>query len=71
MLDRLGIDRAKTPHSTRVTYGTRAATEDNLAPAVLQKVMGHSDFNTTQKYYDKPDADTLVEAVEKSVSGGK
>ena len=64
LLDRLGIDPGKTPHSTRTTYGTRAATEDELAPAVLQKVMGHSSFNTTQKYYNRPDAEALVKAVE-------
>lgn len=67
LLDRLGIDRSKVPHTLRTTYGTRAATQDNLAPAVLQKVMGHSDFNTTQKYYNHPDAEALISAVEKSI----
>lgn len=66
LLTRLGIDSSKTPHSARAAYGTRAATEDNLSPAVLQKVMGHSDFNTTQKFYNRPDAETLVKAVEDS-----
>lgn len=70
LLDKLGIDRSKTPHSTRVTYGTRAASEDNLAPAVLQKVMGHSDFNTTQKFYNQPDAEALVKAVNESAKKG-
>lgn len=71
LLKRLGIDASKTPHSTRTTYGTRAATEDQLAPAVLQKVMGHASFDTTQKYYNKPSADALVKAVEDSSSGDK
>ena len=66
LLNRLGIDKNKTPHSTRTTYGTRAATAENLAPAVLQKVLGHSDFNTTQKYYNNPDAAQLVAAVDKA-----
>ena len=66
LLDRLGIDRSKTPHSTRVTYGTRAATTDELAPAALQKVLGHKDFNTTQQYYNRPDAAALVDAVERA-----
>lgn len=66
LLDSLGIDRAKTPHSTRTTYSTRAVSED-LSPAYLQKVLGHADFGTTQKYYDKPSAETLVRAVEQSI----
>lgn len=65
LLDRLGIPH-KSPHSTRVTYGTRAAVTDELAPAALQKVLGHASFNTTQKYYNQPDAATLVEAVERA-----
>lgn len=70
MLDRCGIDRSKTPHSTRATYGTRAATEEQMAPAVLQKVLGHAQFDTTQKYYNRPDAAALVKAVEKAAKGG-
>ncbi len=65
LLDKLGIDRTKTPRSTRTTYGTRAVAED-LPPAVLQKVLGHREFSTTQKYYNKPNADALVSAVEKA-----
>lgn len=65
LLDALGIDRSKTPHSTRTTYSTRAVAEE-LAPAALQKVLGHKDFSTTTRFYDKPDATTLVKAVEKS-----
>lgn len=66
LLERLGIDSGKTPHSTRTTYGTRAATEEALPAAVLQKVLGHKQFNTTQKYYNRPDAEQLVKAVEKA-----
>lgn len=65
LLDRLQIPRSKTPHSTRTTYGTRAVSED-VSPAVLQKVMGHADFSTTQKFYNRPDAGALVESVEKA-----
>jgi integrase len=65
LLDRLGISRSKTPHSTRTTYATRAVAE-GLSPANAQKVLGHADFQTTQKYYNRPDADALVEAVEKA-----
>ena len=62
LLDRLGISRAKTPHSTRVTYTTKAI-DGGIQPAALQKVLGHADFSTTQKHYNKPDADALVNAV--------
>lgn len=67
LLDRLGIDRDKTPHSTRTTYTTRAV-DEGLAPAVTQKVLGHADFDTTQKYYNRPDAESLVAAVEKAAA---
>ena len=63
LLDRLGIPRSKTPHSTRSTYATRAVKE-GLSPAMTQKVLGHADFDTTQAYYNAPDAETLVNAVE-------
>ena len=63
LLDRLGIPRSKTPHSTRTTYTTRAVAEE-LAPAALQKVLGHRDFSTTQAFYNKPRAKDLVDAVD-------
>lgn len=66
LLERCGIDTNKTPHSARATYGTRAATEEQMAPAVLQKVMGHAKFETTQKFYNQPSAEALVKAVEES-----
>ena len=69
LLTKIGADPQKTPHSARTTYGTRAATEDELNPATLQKVLGHKQFNTTQKYYNLPNASQLVKAVEKSVEG--
>ena len=62
LLDRLGIDRSKTPHSTRTTYATRAV-DEGLSPAVTQKVLGHADFSTTQTYYNKPSPESLVSAV--------
>lgn len=65
LLDELKIPRSKSPRSTRTTYGTRAVAE-NLAPAVLQKVMGHKDFSTTQKHYNRPDAAVLVKAVSRA-----
>lgn len=70
LLKRLGIDPGKTPHSTRVTYATRAATDDALAPATLGKVLGHRSFSTTQKFYNNPSPEQLVTAVEKSAEKG-
>lgn len=67
LLDQLGIDRSKTPHSTRTTYTTRAV-DEGLSPAITQKVLGHADFDTTQKYYNKPDADSLVSAVNEAAN---
>ena len=68
LLERLGIDPGKTPHSTRVTYATRAATDDELSPATLGKVLGHKQFSTTQQYYNRPAAEQLVKAVEKGAA---
>lgn len=65
LIKRLGIDKSKTPHSARVTYTTNAV-DEGLAPEKLQKVLGHSDFAITQKYYNKPDAAQLVQAVEEA-----
>ena len=70
LLDRLGIDRSKTPHSTRTTYTTRAV-DEGLSPAVAQKVLGHADFDTTQRYYNRPDAEALVRAVNKAARKSK
>lgn len=67
LLDRLGIDPKKTPRSTRTTYVTQSVS-DGLDPSTLQKVVGHADFETTQKYYNKPDAKSLVAAVEKAAN---
>lgn len=71
LLDRNGIDPDKTPHSTRVTYATRAATVEELSPATLGKVLGHKQFATTQQYYNHPAAEQLVKAVEKSAARSK
>ena len=67
LLSRLCIDPKKTPRSTRTTYVTQSVS-DGLDPATLQKVVGHADFETTQKYYNKPDAKALVAAVEKAAN---
>lgn len=65
LLKRLGIDQAKTPHTTRHTYASRAVKE-GMPPEMLQKILGHADFSTTANIYTHIDAETLVTAVYKS-----
>lgn len=69
LLDSLGIDRSKTPHSTRVTYTTQAVSS-GVAPADLQKILGHANFDTTQRHYNKPTPEALVQAVEQKNKPG-
>lgn len=39
------------PSSLRHSFATHCATRWNLPPAVLQKLMGHTDLRTTMRYY--------------------
>ena len=63
LLDRLGIDRAKTPHTARHTY-TSMAVKAGMQPEILQKVLGHASYETTANIYTHIDIETLVKAVE-------
>lgn len=63
LLDKLGIER-KTPHATRHTYASRAR-KDGMPPEILQKILGHADYNTTANIYVHTDIDELIRAVEK------
>lgn len=65
LIERLGIEK-KTPHATRHTYTSRAVKE-GLAPEMLQKILGHSDYSTTANIYTHVDAETLVSAVTNSL----
>lgn len=67
LLERLGIDKAKTPHATRHTYTTRAVKE-GLSPEVLQKVLGHADYSTTANIYTHIAPEDLVKSVNESVT---
>lgn len=64
LLDKLGIDR-KTPHATRHTYASRAR-RDGMPPEILQKILGHADYNTTANIYVHTDIDELLQAVEQT-----
>lgn len=63
LLDKLEIER-KTPHATRHTYASRARSA-GMPPEILQKILGHADYNTTANIYVHADIDELLRAVEK------
>lgn len=63
LLDKLRIER-KTPHATRHTYASRAR-KDGMPPEILQKILGHADYNTTANIYVHTDIEELIKAVEK------
>lgn len=62
LLERLGIPY-KSPHSTRHTYTSRAV-KGGMAPEILQRILGHSDYSTTANVYTHIDIDSLVNAAE-------
>lgn len=62
LLDKLGITR-KTPHATRHTYASRAR-KAGMPPEILQKILGHTDYNTTANIYIHTDIEELLKAVE-------
>lgn len=64
LLERLGI-RHLTPHSTRHTYASWAR-KNHMAPEILQKIIGHSNYSTTANIYVHTDASELIAAVEAS-----
>lgn len=62
MLSALGIPK-KQPRCTRRTYATNAV-QNGVRPEDLTKILGHSDYSTTIKYYDHPDTEQLVKAAQ-------
>ena len=62
LLDSLGIAR-KSPHSTRHTFASMAV-KSGIPPELLQKIIGHAHFDTTNSIYVHTDVDLLVGAVE-------
>ena len=51
-------------HSLRHTYATRAI-ERNVHPKVLQKLLGHSNLQTTMDRYVHVSAESMLDAIEK------
>lgn len=62
VLDRIGCRRL-TPYSCRHTAATTLALE-NIPPSVIQQIMRHAKFSTTQQYIHI-DVDAMLEAVNK------
>jgi len=63
--ERAGIQKNVTPHSLRHSYGTNFIA-DNGSLAKLQKILGHSDINTTMIYVHLANKD-----VEEAMNGYK
>lgn len=62
LLDDLGIARI-SPHKARHTFASRGA-KAGISPTVLQKLMGHENYETTADYYTHVDIAQLAEGVE-------
>jgi len=62
LLDKLNIER-KTPHATRHTYASRAR-QAGMPPEILQKILGHADYNTTANIYVHMNIEELIKAAE-------
>lgn len=62
MLEQLGIEK-KPPHATRHTFASWAVSA-GIRPEMLQKILGHSNYDTTADIYVHANIDQLVEAVE-------
>ena len=62
LLKKLGIPE-KSPHAARHTYASRAR-KSGMPPEILQKILGHADYNTTANIYVHTDIEELLKAVE-------
>lgn len=60
LMGELGID-GMTPYNCRHTYATLAV-KARVRPEMLQKILGHADYNTTLKHYTRLDTDDIVAA---------
>ena len=62
ILKRLGIPY-RPPHSTRHTF-TSWAVKNGIAPEVLQRILGHTDYAITANIYTHIDIETIVNSVD-------
>lgn len=63
VLERAGIERKLTPHSTRHTFGT-LLDKAKVNTKHIQELIGHSDYATTANIYTHPHLDELRKAIE-------
>lgn len=49
---KIGMDKIKSPHKIRMTYGT-ILIDNNISEKIVERQMGHTDISTTKKYYYK------------------
>ena len=66
LLESLDIKK-KTPHCTRHTYASMAV-KAGMRPEVLQKILGHAEYDTTADNYVHFDVDALIAAAETVVA---
>lgn len=62
-LERAGIERKLTPHSTRHTFGT-LLDKAKVNTKHIQDLMGHTDYATTANIYTHPHVEELRSAIE-------
>ena len=67
-LKKAGLEQRFTAHQLRHTYATIAANSGEIAPKVLQGMLGHAHFQTTMNTYVGLDAEKMV-ASSQSLSG--
>ncbi|MDO5327760.1 MAG: site-specific integrase [Clostridia bacterium] len=61
-LKKAGLEQRFTTHQLRHTYATIAANSGEIAPKVLQGMLGHANFQTTMNTYVSMDRDKMVES---------
>lgn len=59
-LKKAGLEQRFTAHQLRHTYATIAANSGEIAPKVLQGMLGHANFQTTMNTYVSLDRDKMV-----------
>lgn len=63
LMDDIGLSEV-TPYACRRTY-TTFAVKSEVQPEVLQKILGHAQYETTIKYYTHLDKDFIIKGSEK------
>ncbi|MDY5730177.1 MAG: tyrosine-type recombinase/integrase [Eubacteriales bacterium] len=64
IINTYGFNKNLTPYSCRKTTATALAVA-GIQPAIISKIMRHSKYETTLKYYTKPQLDELIKSLNK------